>query len=124
MKKVLPLVSAATVFLFAVVAVGEHAQLIREGYRLSEREKVRDRLLVETARAHERVSRLSSPELLAERAREFGLPARYPRTYPVVRVAPRTGATQEFVARWRSRAGDRSRDTGIEVWEPVPVDGR
>lgn len=92
MKRALPVVCAATVFLLAVVAVREHQALIREGYRLSEREKVRDRLLVDAQRARERLSRLSSPGLLAKRARELGFATDYPVDYPIVRVEPTDGS--------------------------------
>ena len=85
MKGMLPFLCAATVFVLGVVAIGDHSALIRQGYRLSGLERERDHLQVEAARARDRVSRLSSPALLAERAREFGLATEYPREFPVVR---------------------------------------
>lgn len=101
MKRFLPWIAAATVFLAGTVAIREHALLIRTGYRLSREEANRDGLLVDAQRARDRLERRRSPAYLVRTAREMGLPAEYPAAYPVellTKEGPRRTAGAEVAA--------------------------
>ena len=89
MLKAIAVTAVGVTFLVCLAAIREHAALIRTGYELSARERARENLVTERARMKESVSRLSSPPVLAERARRLGLTGEYPEEYGVVRMGIR-----------------------------------
>ena len=97
MLKAIAVAAAGTTFLVCLAAIREHAALIRTGYELSARECAREVLVTERARMRERVSHLSSPPVLAERARKLGLTGEYPEEYGVVRMGIRIRREGFFV---------------------------
>jgi hypothetical protein len=88
MTKTLAFFSALTAFALAAQAVGDHAALIRAGYDISSLRAEREEVVTSEGKAREQVGRLSSPAVLAGRARDLGLVTGYPTEYPVVRVDP------------------------------------
>jgi hypothetical protein len=99
MRWTLALLASATAFLMGVVAVRDHATLVRAGYEVSELERRRESLATSRAHTRARLSYLCSPAALAERARGFGLVTEYPSEHAVERVDPRRRVGEGLVAR-------------------------
>lgn len=100
----LVLACGATAFLLCVVAVRDHAALRRAGYSLTRLEREAGDLGQETARLRERIGRLASPAVLAQRADSLGLGPGYPDDFSVVRmILP--GAAGPWLARGEGAAG-------------------
>jgi hypothetical protein len=88
MTRTLAFLSALTAFALAAQAVRDHAELIGTGYEISQLERAREVAVTSEARARERVGRLASPAVLAERAKDLGLETNYPEEFAVVRIDP------------------------------------
>ena len=97
MTRMLAVLTGATTFLLCLVAVRDHASLVRAGYEVSDLERKKERVSMEVARARELVSRMRAPAALAERAAELGMVTSYPRTPIVVRVEPDRGEDRLLV---------------------------
>ena len=100
MMRLLAVVTGATTFLLCLVAIREHAALVRAGYDVSAMERKRSKTVMNTAQAREKLSRLRTPAVLAERAAEQGFATEYPRQLPVVwirtlKVQPKPVARNE-----------------------------
>ena len=88
MARSLTMVAFATAFVLCLVAIKDHAALIRVGYEVTALEKARDSLENDAAHSRELVNHLGSPAVLGKLADELGLSRAYPREFGVVRVAP------------------------------------
>ena len=98
MKRALVILAPVTVLILGFTAVRDHVALVRAGYRLSSLESSRESLEATTAVVRARVSRLTSPACLAERARDAGLATEYPANYPVVRLATGSRESEPVLA--------------------------
>ena len=88
MARSLAVVACAVAFALCLVAVKDHAALVRAGYDVTALTKERDALEMEAARSRERVNRLGSPAALSRLADDLGLARAYPKEFGVVRVTP------------------------------------
>ncbi len=88
MAKSLAIVACVTAFLLCLVAIKDHAALIRTGYEVTALERARDGLEMEAARSREQVNQLGSPAVLSRLVDDLGLSRAYPREFGVVRVMP------------------------------------
>lgn len=88
MARSLAIVACSTAFLLCLVAIKDHAALIRTGYEVTALEQARDALEMEAAQSREQLNQLGSPAVLSSLAEALGLSKSYPREFGVVRVAP------------------------------------
>jgi len=88
MAKSLAIVACVTAFFLCLVAIKDHAALVRAGYEVTTLERTRDALEMDAASSREQVNQLGSPAVLSRLAEELGLSRSYPREFGVVRVAP------------------------------------
>ena len=95
MTRTLAVLACATSFVLCLVAIQDHAALVRAGYDVTALERSRSSLEMEAARAREMVNHFGSPSVLSRAAEDLGLPKAYPKDCSVVRIAPadRSGPT-------------------------------
>ena len=88
MARILVVMACATVFVLCLVAIRDHAALVRAGYEVTALERTRDTLEMDAACSREQVNHLGSPAVLSRMADDLGLSKAYPREFGVVRVTP------------------------------------
>jgi hypothetical protein len=88
MVRSLAMVAGATAFVLCLVAIRDHAALVRAGYEVTALESSRNALEMQAAQSRERVNRVGSPAVLSRLADGLGLSREYPREFGVVRVRP------------------------------------